>query len=260
VHVPDFAFAADSAVPARVRRALAPTLPVALDASLAVASRLGGLTEGPHLIVAAPGGIVRVDTVGLAGLAAGELALREIVAATRPSATLPGALAVPADRRVRTVYLGTSRSPEGPLAGLVAGVPQTFTAEFRYQQEGRPGVAVPVGAWTPGADGLVSRRGGPADFVAIRYSAARVGVVASPPPGGSGRLWVLHDERWPGADAREADVAGDAGGAWVEVTEPRLYWLARGGGEHLLQLSPDREGLTIHAFVLDGVRGDAAAK
>ncbi len=261
VHVPDFAFAADSTVPAREVRRLGLTLPVGLDPSLTVASALGGVPDGPHLLVADATGEVRVDTVGLAGLAAGELALREAIRAAHPGTALPPAMAPPADRGVRTIYLGTSREPDGPLAGVAAGVPETFTAEFRYQQEeGRPWVAYPVGAWTPGADGLECRRGGAADFVAIRYSARRAGVIASAHAGGSCRLWVLRDDHWPEADARGEDVTGGANGAWVNVSEPRLYWLDRAGGDHLLQVSPEHAGLVIHAFVFDGVPRAAARK
>ncbi len=261
VHVPDFAFAADSTVPARWVRRLGLTLPVALDPSLTVASAMGGVPDGPHLLVADAHGEVRVDTVGLAGLPAGELALREAIRTARPGAPLPPALAAPADRAVRAVYLGASRSPEGPLAGLEPGTPQTFTAEFRYQQEeGRPWVPYPVGAWTPGADGLLARRGGATDFVSIRYSAARAGVIASAPTAGACRLWVLRDDHWPGPDTRGDDVTGGAGGAWVDVAEPRLYWLDRAGGNHVLQVSPERAGLVIHAFVFDGVPADAVRK
>lgn len=258
LHTPDFAFAADTSVPGRLVRRLGLTLPVALDPSLAETAVLGGATDGPHLIVVSAAGEVLVDTVGVAGLAAGELALREALARERPGAALPPSPRLPDDLAVRTVYLGASRSPAGPLAKVAPGRVQTFTAEFRHQQEGRPWVAFPVGSWRPLADGLESHRGGAADFVAIRYSAARAGVVVSPPGHGEARLWVLRDEKWPDAAARDADVSGDAGGAWVNVTEPRLYWVDRGAGERVLKLSPDRAGLVIHAFVFEGVPPGAA--
>jgi hypothetical protein len=72
----------------------------------------------------------------------------------------------------------------------------------------------------------------------------------SPPREGPGRLWVLRDERWLPREALGADarLAPD-GASYVEVSEPRLYLVARGGGVY--KLSPERPGLVIHAITLE---------
>jgi hypothetical protein len=62
---------------------------------------------------------------------------------------------------------------------------------------------------------------------------------------------VLQDERWIAADAAGEDVRFDArGAAYVEVREPRLYWITR-GGSHVLKLSPDVPGVKFHAFYFE---------
>ena len=253
VHAPDFAFASDRAVPERIAQSLGLTLPLALDATLQLQSALGGATDGPHLIVADGAGRVVLDTVG--ALAAAEQALRTVYGPLPTGTALPPLIAESAPVAVRTVYLGTGRVTGGPLKGMAAGSEHTFTTQFRYQEQGRVETPYPVGRWRVGADGVLALRAGAAHLVAIRYSAARVGVVVSPPSNGTGRLWLLLGERWPCAEECEADVAFDGrGAAFVEVTEPRLYWLEHGTGERVLRLSPGDAGLTIHAFVFEDAR------
>ena len=252
VHAPDFAFAADSAVPARAAHRLGVTLPIALDPALAIQSAAGGATSGPHLIVSDANGAVLVDSVGLGALASGELAVREMIARRSPGLALPPAAGARARAAPLTVYLDPERTPDGPLHGLESGRARVFTAEFRYQEEAAPFVPVAIGGWIPGPDGLTASRGGAANFVAIRYSAARVGVVLSPPADGPARVWVLVDRQWPDAATRDADLSGDATGAWIEVDEPRLYWVAHGTGPRMLQLSPDQPGVGVHALVFEG--------
>jgi hypothetical protein len=250
VHEPEYAYAADTAVTGRLVRHWRLGLPVGDDPSGRLAARLGGATDGPQLVVADEHGVVVVDTV--AALAPGDAALRAWARRARPAEDVPPPLATPELPPVRVVGLGAGEPREGPLAGLAAGHEEVFTAEFRYQQVGRPFVPFPVGGWRVGAEGLEATRGGAANFVAIRYSASRVGVVVSPPPGARARLWVLLDDHWPAADRRGADVsAGTGGAAFVSVSAPGLYWIEQGRGERVLQLSPDQRGLELHALVFE---------
>ncbi len=250
VHEPEYAYAADTAVTGRLVRRWGLDLPVGDDPAGQLAARLGGATEGPHLVVADAQGRVVVDTV--AALAPGDAALRAWALRARGGAGAPPPLATPAFPPVTVVRLGAGEPRRGPLAGLPAGYEGVFTAEFRYQQVGRPLVPYPVGGWRVRADGLEATRGGAANFVAVRYSASRVGVVVSPPAGARARLWILLDEHWPAADRRGADVSAGAGGtAYVDVVAPGLYWIEQGRGERVLQLSPDPRGLVLHALVFE---------
>lgn len=252
VHAPDFAFGADSTVAARVLRQLGLELPTALDPAGQLQQSLGGATDGPHLIVADTDGSILLDGSGSQALGSAESALRTALRRTRPDAAPPPPVRVPVLPESRTVYLGSSRVVGGPLRGLAPGRTQTFTTQFRYQEQGDLDTPFPVGTWTPSAEGLVSAAGGAANFVAIRYAAARVGVVLSPLPGSRSRVWFLIDDKWPAAAALEADAHADGrGAAYVDVTEPRLYWLENGRGERVLKLSPEVTGVTVHAFVLE---------
>lgn len=256
IHVPEYAYGADTSfVGARVRRE-AISFPVASDPAGVLAARFGGATEGPHVVVADGNGRVIVDEVG--NLARADAALHAWAVRTHgPGA--PPALSPPPLPAVRIVRLGAGENDGGPLKGLAAGYEGVFTAEFRYQEQGRRWLPFPVGGWRLRADGLEVTRGGAANFAAIRYSAARVGVVVSPPAGARGRLWILLDDHWPAAELRGEDVVADSqGAAYVEIATPGLYWIERGRGERVLKLSPEESGVTLHALVFeDGDRGDA---
>lgn len=253
VHEPEFAFAADSSVPAAIVRRLHLTLPVALDPAGRIAASLGGMTEGARLIVANENGAVVVDTVGT--LESGDAALRAWLDRAMPGNEPPMRIACELPGAVRSVALGAGRVSEGPLAGVAVGSEQVFVAPMRYEEQGRPWLPIPVGGWRVDPQGLSASRGGAANFVSIRYSAGRAGVVVSPPPGASARLWILRDDQWPRAQDRDADVVTDErGAACIEVREARLYWFDRGTGERVIKLSPDVAGVTLHAFVFTDAR------
>ena len=253
VHAPEFSFAADTAVTFGLVRGMGLTLPVASDPVNSVQSALGGATDGPHLIVAGEDGVLVVDTVGALG--AGELALRQWAARAHPGASPPPPIAIAPPVRTRIVYLGAGRVGNGPLRGLPGGHEENFTAQFRYQEQGGDRTPYPVGSWRTGTDGLTASRGGAANFVAIRYSAGRAGVVVSRAPGANTRLWILRDDQWPRASDRGDDVSVDGRGAsYLLVNAPGLYWIDRGEGERVLKLSPEMPGVTLHAFVFEDAR------
>lgn len=242
--------AGEDALAGLVRRT-ALTLPVGDDAGDSVAAALGGVTDGPHLVVAGRDGRVIVDTTN--ALAPGDDALRAWARGRGLGA--PPALATTLPGGVREVALGAGQVADGPLHGLAAGRELVFTAEFRYQEQGRAWTPYPIGGWRTGADDLVATRGGAANFVAIRYSAARAGVVAGSSDGRPVRLWILRNEHWPGAAERGDDVRTDGrGAAYVDIDEPRLYWFDVGEGERVAKLSPDQPGVRIHAIVFEGAR------
>jgi hypothetical protein len=255
VHAPDFSFAADPAVPTRIVRRLGLGFPVALDPACRIRNALGDPGDGPLVVVAGPDGRILARGSGRAGIASADRALREALRRLRPELGFPaGPPLAPAVAAapVRTVFLGTGRVAGGPLAGAETGREQPFTVQFRFQVEGAPWTPYPVGWWIPGAEGLTAARGGAANFVAMRYDAGRVGVVMSPPASGGARVWILRDEAWLAGDALGEDARLDARGAsFVEVTEPRLYFVSRGGGEHVLKLSPEEPGLAIYAFTFE---------
>ncbi len=260
VHVPEFAFAADTAVTARLARRLGLRFPIALDARRELERALGGMGRNgdPRKVIADGAGRV----IGSSDEAT-DLSVRLAIARLMPGVpidSLPrvadgGSGAEDPAQRPRFIPLGIGRVEGGPLAEAEAGEARTFTAQFRYQEQGEPAVPYPVGRWTPDAEGLTAVRGGAAQFVAIRYDAARsgparVGAVMSPPREGPVRVWVLRDEKWLPREALGADARLDPHGAsYIDVDESRLYLVARGGG--VFKLSPERPGLVLHAFTLE---------
>jgi thiol-disulfide isomerase/thioredoxin len=262
VHQPDFAFAADSSVPARLARRLRLGFPIALDPAYAIRRLLGGPADGPRLVLADPAGTIVSVATGRGCTGAIEAALRRQVSALHPELEfprdpVPDARASPAEGaqapESRVVALGTAYAREGPLADVAPGRPRAFTAQFRYQVEGKPYVPYPVGSWSPGAEGLTAARGGAENFVALRYHAGALWGVLSPPPGGRARLWILSDEAWLPPEGLGADARLDSRGAsYVDVDAPRLYSICRGrAGERVVKLSPDVPGMTVHALIVE---------
>jgi hypothetical protein len=224
------------------------TLAVALDPDASIARSLGGIDHGPVTFMNDGNGHTMGGSASIGQI---EVVARELGTGVGPDAhpnPIHVDLGIP--RLLREIRLGAGRVPSGPLRGLPVGHEQVFSAEFQYQEHGEPDVPYPIGGWRMGADGVTATRGGAAEVLSIKYSAGRAGVVLSPPADGPVRVWVLHDERWPVASDQDEDIQTDSrGAAFVLVREPRLYWIDRGSRERVLKLSPDREGLTVHAFV-----------
>jgi hypothetical protein len=198
-------------------------------------------------------------TTSLEDFEAADRAIRAELRRRRPDLGFPadpeGAPTEPPARDIRFVPLGAGRVNVGPLATAVPGRVAIFTTQFRFQEEGKDYVPYPVGRWIPSAEGLTADRGGAADFVAVRDPGERLSVVMSPRHSGTSRTWVLAGDGWLPPSQRGADVRADARGAtYVDVSEARLYDIARSGAEQVLRFSPQEPGLTIHAFVFERER------
>lgn len=259
VHSPEFSFATGPAYARRVVDRFALTFPVVHDPSLATLGGLGSNAADPQVVLVARDGTIRsLWTVSSpAELAPLENAVRDLVRASNPDRTFPGAPGgsppVEADGgTLRRVRLGVPSVREGPLAGAEMGRAQPFTAAFRHEIEGALWVPHPVGWWTPGAEGLTAVRGGAANFLAIRYDAPRVGLVAAPAEGAESRVYMLLDEKWVPPALTGPDVRFDGDGAsYVLVDEPRLYRILNTSGRHVLKLSPRDAGTTFHTLTFE---------
>ena len=264
IHTPEFAFAADSAVAARAARRAHATFPIALDPQYRVRRQLGEVPGTPLILFADDTGEIRIRG-GPEHLPQIDPALREAVRREHPELAFPAepAVAVSASHAApppRFVFLGTARVAGGPLARALPGQAQTFTAQFRYQEEGEPFVPYPVGRWTPSAEGLTAARGGAANFVSMRYEGGAVSAVMTPPAHGPVRVWILVADGWLAESERGEDVRADARGAtYVDVVEPRLYAIARGVAR-ALKLSPEEPGVTIDSFVIEPSESGASPR
>jgi hypothetical protein len=255
VHSPEYAFATRQGfLPPFIAR-LGLTFPIVEDPALQTLGALGSRSSGIQIALADAEG--RIQEMCLAGdpaldLPALEDRLRAMLREHHPGRVFPGrdgpgaGLCTPP--RVRAIRLGSSSVTAGPLRDATPGRSQPFTAQFRFEIEGAPDVPYPVGWWIPRPEGIEAAQGGAAHFLAIRYDAPRVAVVASPPASGAARLWILRDDEWLPDDALGADTRQDARGAsYIDIDEPRLYFIVRGSGEHVIKISPEHPGLTLHA-------------
>jgi hypothetical protein len=260
VHVPEFAFAAESAHVAATARRLGLRFPVALDPSLRVSSAFGSRGDRPRVVLADASGAVVADRQGSDALTAMGGTIRAQLEARSPGVRFP-LVPVGVDEQSQLakdlvhppVHLGRARVQRGPLADTAPGRPVVFAAQIRQQVEGAPYTPYPVGRWILGGDGLTAVRGGAQNFVALRYDAGSLGAVLGPPESGAARVWVLRDEKWLGPEELGEDMRLDGRGAsYVDVTEPRLYSLCREtAGQHVVKLSPEEPGVTFYAFTFE---------
>ena len=254
VLAPDYTFGTDIDVARATARRLGLTFPIALDPAYAIRAQLARAGERPSVVVADTLGRI-VHHAGGSDLGGVDHAIRAQLRKVHPALFPVEPDPVPAmgepSPEPRFVFLGASRVEEGPLANSVAGHAQTFTTQFRFQEEGKSYVPYPVGRWTPEAEGLRASRGGAANYVAVRYDGGHALAVLGPPSTRAVRVWVLGGDDWLPREALGDDVRLDARGAsYLDVTEPRLYSIARGGAQ-VLRLSPDDMGFVIHAFVFE---------
>ena len=256
IHLPEFAFAADSAVPAAAIRRLGVTFPIALDPGLRTWKVLGPHAGGPRVLIVDRDGRVVFDERGEGVPMASDRAItRAVLGHDGPPMRVTGGQG-PGPHPA--VHVGNARVTRGPLVGVPTGQLTVFPVVFRSQVEGEAWTPYPVGTWTPGADGATAARGGAATIMALRYSGPALSVVMSPPATGPTRVWFLRDERWPARGDAGADVQFDpSGAASIWVDRPRLYTLAVGGvGMHVAKLSPEDPGLTIYTFHFTPGPGD----
>ena len=261
VHMPEFAFSADTAIAARFVARLGLTFPIVSDPSYRVWGQLPRMLDRPAFYVADSSGRV-VFQAGGERTADVDRALRQAVSELHPNSGIPiddlGSMpsSAPPPPAPRLIYLGAARAEAGPLAGAESGRTETFTAQFRFQEEGQANVAYPVGRWTPNADGVVAARGGPENYISIRTQGAVWAVLAPPAfsTGNSARVWILAGSDWLDPGIAGEDVRFDARGAsYVDIVEPRLYSIARCASECALKLSPDVAGVAYFSFLVESL-------
>jgi len=268
VHTPEFSFATDRSVPAHLAQQLGLRFPIALDPGYEIRNEVTGdldrpATDSPRwapvVVVSDSSGRIVLNT-GSQGMGAVERAIRGQLRETLPERSVSVGTPAPAPvfksgvDETRFAFMGTARAKGGPLTQTLPGRTVTFTAQFRYQEEGEAYVVHPVGRWTPTAEGLVAARGGAANFVAVRYLGGAVSAVMAPPGTGHGRVWILADDVWLGPGIRGDDVRVDSRGAsYVDVTEARLYRIVNDRRGHVLKLSPDEPGTTFYSFAFQPI-------
>jgi hypothetical protein len=105
------------------------------------------------------------------------------------------------------------------------------------------------GKWTPEEAGVISGSG---DARAVlRYQARSVYAVLNVTnPKKPVRVFLLQDGKPLPREDAGVDVQFDAQGAFIDVSEPRMYYLVKNAAfsSHLLTLEPQSRGLDLHSF------------
>lgn len=144
------------------------------------------------------------------------------------------------------MFLGElyGRSAIDDLAGHHTG----DTADFQPPHSPPDGTVMLVGRWSVQKDGVISES---KDAGAeLRYHARSLYAVLSAKDGKPIRVNLFQDGSPMPKETAGTDVKIDPKGAYLEVTEARLYYLLRSASftAHLVSLQAQDAGLTVHSF------------
>ncbi len=122
------------------------------------------------------------------------------------------------------------------------------TAEFTPPHSPADGGVELVGKWKVEKDGMTSQAAGA--NAEVRYHARSLYAVMSLSGPKKLKVYLVEDGGPFSKDDAGADVKFDGKGAYVEVTEGRMYYLVRSPRftAHLISLEPEGPGLTLHSF------------
>jgi len=121
-------------------------------------------------------------------------------------------------------------------------------ADFQPPHSPPDGGVMLVGRWQVEHDGVTSEGHGAA--AEVRYHARSLYAVLSLTHAKQVRVDLFQDGKPMPNESAGADVKFDGKGAYVEVTDPRMYYLVRDPAlsAHLVSLQPEGSGLTLHSF------------
>lgn len=122
------------------------------------------------------------------------------------------------------------------------------TVDFLPPHSPPDGGVMLVGRWRIEHDGATSEGHGAA--AEVRYHARSLYSVLSLTGAKKVRVNLFQDGNPMPKEGAGADVKFDSKGAYIEVTEGRMYYLVRSPNftAHLISLQPEGSGLTLHSF------------
>jgi thiol-disulfide isomerase/thioredoxin len=121
-------------------------------------------------------------------------------------------------------------------------------ADFEPPHSPPDGGVMLVGRWHIEHDGVTSE--GHSDGAEVRYHARSMYAVISLSGAKQVRVDVVEDGQPLPKQEAGSDVQFDPKGAYIDVVEPRMYYIIRSPAfsAHLVSLGPDSPGLTLHSF------------
>jgi hypothetical protein len=208
-------------------------------------------------------GIVRFHRDGEGGDAAFERAIQRLLLQAHPGlkfpsdytiAAEPDALAPSCGVPTQEMYVG-----DWPGRGILSnpeGYHDRKTIRYELPANVNDGQAAVSGAWESDKNGMTYRgkkggaHAGPDELI-MRYHARELYAVIDVSHGHPAAVYIQQDGKDLIAADKGADVQFDlAGHSYIEVREPRLYYLVQNPafGAHTVTLMPSKPGLTINAF------------
>jgi len=138
---------------------------------------------------------------------------------------------------------GAVENPEGYAEGQVTN--------FRGERQPKDGGVILSGKWRTLMEGVRSEAKDASATAMLRYDARSVyAVVSVENPTKPIRVYLTQDGKPLSSENGGADVRFDQQGAYVEVSEPRMYYLLRNPKfeAHTLALRAQGRGFTLHSF------------
>lgn len=130
----------------------------------------------------------------------------------------------------------------------LAGHHEGDVADFLPPHSPSDGAIMLMGRWRVEHDGVTSE--GHGSSAEVRYHARSLYAVLSSTNSKRIRVSLFQDGLPLPKDSAGSDVKFDSSGAYVEVTDGRMYYLVRDPAfsAHLVALKPDGAGFTLHSF------------
>jgi hypothetical protein len=121
-------------------------------------------------------------------------------------------------------------------------------ADFQPPHSPPDGGVMLVGRWRVERDGVISEGHGAA--AELRYHGRSLYTVLSLKDAKAIRVNLFQDGSPMPKEGAGADVKFDAKGAYIDVTDARMYYLVRSPAftAHLISLQPEGSGLGLHSF------------
>ena len=123
------------------------------------------------------------------------------------------------------------------------------TMDFHADSAPRDGGVILAGKWRTETDGVISEAASVS--ANLRYHARSLYAVLSVGnPKKPVRLYLQQDGKPLNKSDAGVDVKFDSKGSYLEVSEPRMYYLVNNPefGAHFIRLSPDARGFDLHSF------------
>jgi thiol-disulfide isomerase/thioredoxin len=144
-------------------------------------------------------------------------------------------------------YVGDA-SRRGALENKQLSQPDGLT-DFRAERAPADGGVMLAGEWRAGKDGMISAAKD--DRAELRYHARSLYAVLSLDNTSKPvRVDVTQDGKPLDKSDAGVDMNFDGKGSYIEVKEPRMYYVIKNPrfGPHILTLAPEKRGINLHSF------------